>query len=259
MPGDPSLTVTGLCKSYAGRTVLDNVSFSIDRGRTLAVVGPSGSGKTTLARCLARTDRPDSGSIALHGRDLRTFPRTAIQLIPQQPAASLNPRFTAAEIVAEPLLIQKRGDRRERRRRARAAMQAVGLDPGAEERYAMAFSGGERQRLALARALTLEPEILILDESLASLDLSIQAQIANLLLELQERLGIACILISHDLAAMARIAPEIAVLAEGTVVEYGATAELLERPRHPVTRDLAHAAAMLRQPQPPFPAEPPAL
>lgn len=258
MPGDPLLSVAGLCKSYAGRPVLDNISFSLQRGRTLAVVGPSGSGKSTLARCLARFEPPDSGSVALHGRDFRAFPRTAIQLIAQQPAASLNPRFTAAEIVAEPLLIQKRGDREERRRRARAAIEAVGLDPGAEGKFALAFSGGERQRLALARALVVEPEILILDESLGSLDLSVQAQIANLLLELQERLGIACILISHDLAAVARIAPEIAVLAGGGVVEHGTTAELLERPRHTVTRGLVYAGAMLRPPQASFPAEPPA-
>jgi ABC-type glutathione transport system ATPase component len=256
MPDDLLLKVTGLSKSYAGRRVLDNVSFSLHRGRTLAIVGPSGSGKTTLARCLARFEPPDSGSVTLHGREIGAFPRTAIQLIAQQPAASLNPRFTAAEIVAEPLLIRKLGNREERRRSSRIAMQAVGLDPGAEGKFALDFSGGERQRLALARALVVEPEILILDESLGSLDLSIQAQIANLLLELQERLGIACILISHDLAAVARIAPEIAVLAGGLVVESGATAELLERPRHPVTQGLVHATSLLRTPRGPFSAEP---
>ena len=256
MPDDPLLKVTSLSKSYAGRRVLDNVSFSLHRGCTLAVVGPSGSGKTTLARCLARFEPPDSGSVTLHGRDIGAFPRTAIQLIAQQPAASLNPRFTAAEIVAEPLLIRKIGNREDRKRRSQQAMQAVGLDPAVEKKFALDFSGGERQRLALARALVVEPEILILDESLASLDLSIQAQIANLLLELQERLGIAYILISHDLTAVARIAPEIAVLAGGAVVESGATAELLERPRHRVTQDLVHAAALLRPPQGPSPAEP---
>ncbi len=233
MPSEPLLQVTGLTKSYGARRVLDSVSLTLDRARTLAVVGPSGSGKTTLARCLARFETPDAGEISLA--------RSAIQLIPQQPAASLNPRFTAAEIVAEPLVIQKRGSRSERRDRAREVMQAVGLDPNSGDKPALAFSGGECQRLAIARALVLEPKLLILDESLGSLDLSVQAQVANLLLELQERLGMAYILISHDLAIVGQIAHQVAVLDEGAIVDQGSAAELLANPRHGVTRALVNA------------------
>jgi peptide/nickel transport system ATP-binding protein len=241
MPAEPFLRVTALRKTYGARTVLDNVSLTLERDRTLAVVGPSGSGKTTLARCLARFETPDSGEIALEGRDLRTLPRSAIQLILQQPAASLNPRFTAGQIVAEPLVIRKQGTRQDRSRRAREAMQSVGIDPAASGKPALAFSGGERQRLAIARALALEPKLLILDESLGSLDLSIQAQIANLLLDLQQRLGIAYILISHDLTTVAPIADEIAVMDAGGIVEQGRAAELLASPQYAVTRRLVDA------------------
>lgn len=245
MPSEPLLRVTGLSKTLAGRPILHDVCFMLDRARTLAITGASGSGKTTLARCLARFELPDSGEIFLDGHDLRSLPRSAVQLILQQPAASLNPRFTAAEIVAEPLVIQNCGTLRDRGQvieaRVLAAMESVGLDPAAASRRAMAFSGGERQRLAIARALAVEPKLLILDESLASLDLSIQAQIVNLLLELQERRGLAYILISHDLAAVARIADEIAVMESGAIVEHAATAELLARPRHPAARALVEA------------------
>ena len=246
MPVDPLLQVEGLGKIYGTRPVLDRISFTLQRARTLAVVGPSGSGKTTLARCLARFEQPDSGRILLHGDDLRTLPRSAVQLISQQPAASLNPRFTAGEIVAEPLLIQKEGNGEQRRTRAREAMRSVGLDPDADRKPALAFSGGERQRLAIARALVLGPQVLILDESLAGLDLSLQAQIANLLLDLQERTGMAYILISHDPAAVARIATELAVIEAGAIVESGATAALLAKPRHEATRTLVDAARALQ-------------
>ena len=241
MPAEPFLCVAGLTKSFGDRPVLREVSFTLDRARTLAIAGASGSGKTTLARCLACFETPDAGEMLVEGRNLRTLPRGAVQLIFQQPAASLNPRFTAAEIVGEPLAIQRRGAREERRRRVLAAMESVGLDPAAANQPALAFSGGERQRLAIARALTVEPRLLILDESLASLDLSIQAQIANLLLDLQERCRMAYILISHDLAAVARIAHEIAVMDGGAIVERAAAAELLAHPRHPATRALVEA------------------
>jgi ABC-type dipeptide/oligopeptide/nickel transport system ATPase subunit len=163
-----------------------------------------------------------------------------VQLIFQQPAASLNPRFTAFEIVAEPLVIQNRIPRSGHLRIVHRAMSAVGLDPAACARSALSFSGGERQRLAIARALIVEPKLLILDESFASLDLSIQAQIVNLLLDLR-RGGLTCILISHDLTAVSRIADSIAVMDNGEIVEHAPAAELLANPRHPAARELVNA------------------
>ena len=241
MPAEPFLRVAGLGKRFGSRQVLRDVSFTLERASTLGIVGASGSGKTTLARCLARFESPDTGEMLLEGRDIRTRERSAVQLIPQQPAASLNPRFTAGEAVGEPLAIRGDVQREERRHRVAAAMEAVGLDPAMAAKPAMAFSGGERQRLAIARALMVAPRLLILDESLASLDLSIQAQICNLLIELQESRGLPYILISHDLAAVARMADEIAVMERGTIVECAAAADLAARPRHAATRALVEA------------------
>jgi ABC-type dipeptide/oligopeptide/nickel transport system ATPase subunit len=226
---------------------LRDISFTLDRGRILAVAGCSGSGKTTLARCLARFETPDAGQILLDGRAIETLPRTAVQLIIQQPAASLNPRFTAADVVAEPLVIG-RVPRALRRDRVAEAMAAVGLNPLSASRHALEFSGGERQRLAIARALVASPQLLILDESLASLDLSVQAQIANLLLDLRERRGITCILVSHDLANAARIADEIAVMDSGAIVEHAPAAQLLAVPVHPAARELVEANLALSGP-----------
>jgi len=246
MPAERLLDVAGLGRDQVDRhwwggirsshPVIRDVSFTLDAGRTLALVGPSGSGKTTLARCIAGLEKPDRGTVRVAG---------AVQLIPQQPAASLNPRFTAAEIVEEPLAIRRSGTREERRGRALAAMESVGIDAVACGKRALAFSGGERQRLAIARALVTEPTLLILDESLASLDLSIQAQIANLLVELQERLGLSYIVISHDLTTVSRIATEIAVMDGGRLVEFGPAAELLQAPREAVTRELVAAGHAL--------------
>jgi peptide/nickel transport system ATP-binding protein len=241
MPGEPFLRVAGVGRNFAGRQVLRGISFTLEAGRTLAVAGSSGAGKTTLARLLAGFDVPDTGEIRLEGRSLGTLPRGRVQLIPQQPTASLNPRFTAGEAVGEPLAIRQWGTRDERRRRVAESMEAVGLDPAACGRPAREFSGGERQRLAIARALAAEPRLLILDESLASLDLSIQAQIVNLLLDLRERRGLTYLVIAHDLAAVARMADEIAVMSEGTIVECAPAAEFLEHPRHPTARTLVEA------------------
>ena len=253
MVAEPYLVVQGLSKTFTrrswwgrhrtGTAALRNVGFSLDKGRTLGVVGPSGSGKSTLARCLAFFETPDSGAIRLNGREAARH--VEIQLIFQQPAASLNPRFTALEIVTEPLVIQKRGDRRARRERAAEWLERVGLPRQSMHLPALEFSGGERQRLAIARALVLEPKLLILDESFTGLDLSIQAQITRLLLDLQARLELTCILITHDLALAASVSHEIAVMEAGAIVEHGATAELLAHPRHPVTRELLEAAMAL--------------
>ncbi len=260
MEREPLLRVRGLGKTIPRRTwwgaerpgpeVLRNVSLDLDKGRTLGLVGPSGSGKSTLARCLALFEPPSAGEISIDGRNPWTLPRRAraplrarVQLIFQEPAASLNPRFTAAEIVSEPLLIQKRGGRREAR--ARVLMEIVGLPPASAGKRALEFSGGERQRLAIARALALEPELLILDESLSGLDLSVRAQISNLLVDLQETRGLAYVLISHDLSIIAHLADEIAVMDGGEIVERAPAAELCAHPRHARTRELLAAAAVL--------------
>ncbi len=206
---------------------------------TLAVVGASGSGKSTLARCLAGLETPTSGTIQFAGEPL------GIQLIFQQPAASLNPRFTAAEIVEEPLLIQRRGDSFARRERAAQALELVGIARSALGKYAHQFSGGEQQRLAIARALALEPKLLILDESLNGLDPALLAQIGALLTELQLRLELTYILISHDLELVAGLATDIAVMHGGRLVECGPAAAILTAPQDPQTRELLAATRIL--------------
>ncbi|HMC62629.1 MAG TPA: dipeptide/oligopeptide/nickel ABC transporter ATP-binding protein [Candidatus Solibacter sp.] len=255
-PGEPLLSIRGLCKNFSqGAAALDNVNLQLERGRTLGLVGPSGSGKSTLARCVTFFEKPTAGEILFEGRALwslgnreRLRTRARIQLIFQEPAASLNPRFTAAEIIAEPLAIQNRGNRATRLERACRLMETVGLPPGAAAKPAPQFSGGERQRLAIARALALDPKLLILDESFSGLDLTLQAQITALLKDLRQRLGVTYILISHDLALVAGLADEIAVMDHGRIVEHADTAQLLAHPQHPRTRELIDAAMALELP-----------
>ncbi len=255
MSTDPLLRVRGLSKTYFHRRwlaaprpatfALAGVSFSLDRARTLAVVGASGSGKSTLARCLTQFETPSGGEILFEGRPLSPQRRLDIQLIFQQPAASLNPRFTAAEVVEEPLVIQRRGTPAERRERAASALELTGIARASLGKRAHEFSGGERQRLAIARALAVEPKLLILDESFNGLDASLAAQVAALLGDLQQRLGIAYILISHDLMLVAGLAHEIAVMEHGAIVEHGLAATLMSQPRHPHTQQLLAAALAL--------------
>jgi peptide/nickel transport system ATP-binding protein len=228
------LAVRHLSKSYRRRPVLRDVSLTLARGRTLALVGPSGSGKSTIARCIAGFEKPDTGEIVLASQ-------ARPQLIFQQPASSLNPRFTAAEIIEEPLVIQ----RRERQGAAARAMQLVNLPADALNKRALQFSGGERQRLAIARALVLEPDLLILDESFAGLDFRLQEQIAALLRDLQERLGLAYLVISHDLELVAGLSHELAVMEDGAIVEQGPTRQLLAAPQHPLSQRLVEAARAL--------------
>jgi ABC-type glutathione transport system ATPase component len=235
----PLLSVTELSKSYGTTHALRGVSFAVKPATTLALVGASGSGKSTLARCLAGLETPTGGSIQFAGEPLE------IQLIFQQPAASLNPRFTAAEIVEEPLLIQRRGDSPARRERAAQALELVGIARAALGKYAHQFSGGEQQRLAIARALALEPKLLILDESLNGLDPALVAQIGALLTGLQSRLALTYILISHDLELVAGLATDIAVMQAGLLVECGPAAAILTAPQHPQTRELLAATRIL--------------
>ncbi len=238
MNAEPLLRVRDLARTYrrsgaAPVAALRGVSLELNRGETLAVVGLSGAGKSTLARCIAGLETPDSGTITLAGD---------VQMIFQQPAASLNPRFTAAEAVGEPLRI--RGVR-DRAARVAQLLETVGLPQSAAGKRTQEFSGGERQRLAIARALALAPALLILDESFAGCDLSIQAQIAALLAELQQRKGLSYILITHDLTLATRLAGVIAVMSEGRIVELAPPAEILARPAHPATRALMEATAAL--------------
>jgi ABC-type glutathione transport system ATPase component len=227
---------------------LQGVSFSIGPRSTLALVGESGSGKSTLAFCIACLERPTSGRIVFDGNEITALNekqlrdmRPQIQLVFQDPARSLNPRFSALEIVCEPLLVQGRFTKQEREKRARALLAQVGIPQEKALRRPYEFSGGQRQRLAIARALALEPKLLILDEALSALDCSVQAQIANLLLELQSMLGLTYLFITHDFAMAAHLADEIAVMECGRIVELSATERVLRAPEQEITRRLIAA------------------
>ena len=234
-------------------TAASNVSFEIPRGKTLAIVGSSGSGKSTVARCVARIEKPDSGDIWINdrqvaqatGKDLMSL-RPEVQLVFQDPTTSMNARFSAAHTIEEPLLIQHRGSREERRTRVADLMREVALQPEWMDRRVTEFSGGQRQRIAIARALALKPKLLILDEAFTGLDLSTQAQIGNLLLELQAVHSLTYLLISHDLTLVSRMADFIAVMSNGEIVQQGIAKEVLGSPVHVRTRTLVAAAQGLR-------------
>lgn len=257
------LRVQGLRKVYSRRSAtwkrvqvcaVDGVDFEIASGKTLALVGSSGSGKSTVARCVTRLERPDAGEIwlgneniaQLNSRDLLRH-RSRLQMVFQDPSTSINPRFSAEQVIEEPLLILGNGDRNFRQQRARELMKEVGLAPEWGERRATEFSGGQQQRLAIARALALEPEIVVLDEALSALDLSTQAQIANLLIDLQVARGLTYLLISHDIAFVARFADAIAVMSAGKIVEQGSTDAIVSRPQHPATKALLASVVASRK------------
>lgn len=257
----PLLEVESLVKTYFRRKLggpreelraLDGVSFSIFRGTTLAIVGESGSGKSTLAFCLAFLEKPTAGSIRFEGKnmlelgskDLRAI-RRRIQLIFQDPAGSFNPRWKVLEILTEPLALQGTFGRDEMRSRAHVLLEQVGLSPDMEEKLPMELSGGQRQRLAIARALILDPQLLILDEALSALDCSVQAQIANLLAELQRARGMTYLFITHDMAMAAHLADEIAVMSKGRIVEQGAPDRIVKQPKSEITRELLAAVPRL--------------
>jgi peptide/nickel transport system ATP-binding protein len=258
---EPILKVEGLVKSYAKQNfagtpqdflALDRVSFTVSAGTTLAIVGESGSGKSTLASSIACLETPTAGNLWFEGRnlahateaDLRQI-RPQIQLIFPDPGSALNPRWTILDIVVEPLLLQGILRRKDRNTRACSLLERVGLSADMAERPAAELSGGQRQRLAIARALTLEPKILILDEALSALDCSVQAQIANLLLELQNTLGMTFLFITHDLIMAAHLADEIAVMNHGRIVEQGPSAKILRNPAHEATQQLLSAVPQL--------------
>lgn len=263
---EPLLNVESLVKRYRslsanahseGLTAVDGVSLSVFAGKTLALVGESGSGKSTLAFCIASMERPTSGRVWLDGieltalsdRELRAV-RPKVQLIFQDPAGAMNPRWTALQIVAEPMVIQNQIARSEQFDRAQILLERVGLSAASGSRRLAEFSGGQRQRLAIARALALDPKLLILDEAFSALDCSVQAQMVNLLGELQDSIGVTCLFITHDLAMAALIADQIAVMHRGRIVESGDASEIVLHPAQKYTRALLAASPRMAQPPP---------
>jgi dipeptide transport system ATP-binding protein len=238
----------GAFREPATLKALDGASFSLDQGKTLAVVGESGCGKSTLARIVTMIEPPTSGSLKIEGQEiagaspetLRRF-RSKVQIVFQNPYGSLNPRQKIGHMLEEPLLVNTKLSRAERTERAREMMANVGLRPEHYDRYPHMFSGGQRQRIAIARALMLSPAILVLDEPVSALDLSIQAQVLNLLADIQERLNLAYLFISHDLSVVRHIANDVMVMYLGRVVEQGTREDIFANPQHPYTQALLSA------------------
>jgi oligopeptide transport system ATP-binding protein len=258
---DPLLQVRDLRKSFRvpgagknGLTALDGITLDVGRGETLGLVGESGCGKSTLARTLMMLERPDSGSVSfdgidpftLRGKDLLKF-RRRVQMVFQDPYASLNSRMTASDIIAEPWRTHKAmyKNKTDRDMRVRGLLDLVGLGAKAADKYPQEFSGGQRQRIGIARALALNPDVVICDEPVSALDLSVQAQVLNLLNDLQKELGIAYVFISHDLSVVRHVADRVAVMYLGRIIESGPTEAVFESPSHPYTAALMSAAPKL--------------
>ncbi|HWX51073.1 MAG TPA: oligopeptide/dipeptide ABC transporter ATP-binding protein [Roseomonas sp.] len=243
----------GLLRREVGRVrAVDGVSFQIARGETLALVGESGCGKTTVSRCILRALTPTSGAIRFtpesgRGVDLATLPkrqmrplRRHIQMIFQDPYASLNPRMMVGDIITEPLKVNG-VPAAERRERLMELLELVQMPPGSRSRFPHAFSGGQRQRIGIARALALHPQLVVADEPVSALDVSVQAQIINLLLDLQDRLGISMLFVAHDLSVVRHVSDRVAVMYVGRIVEVAPTDALYRAPRHPYTEALLAA------------------
>ncbi|MFG3407009.1 ABC transporter ATP-binding protein [Streptomyces sp. NPDC048142] len=239
------LVVEGLCKRYGNHAAVDDVSFTLAPEASLALVGESGSGKTTTVRMLVGLERPDAGTVRLGGRDRSARVRTRaerlsrareIQMVFQDPYLSLDPRITAAGCVDEVLRLHTRLDAAARRARVTELLEQVGLGEREASALPRRLSGGQRQRVAVARALAVEPRVLVLDEAVAALDVSIQAQILELLSTIRREAGIGYLFVTHDLAVVRHIADEVLVLKSGRVVESGPTGRVLDAPQHPYTR-----------------------
>ncbi len=259
----PLVEVKHLVKEYPGRGTLfrksppvravDDISFSIAPGETFGLVGESGCGKTTTGRCLLRLIEPTSGEIRVMDMDVRALStselrraRRHFQIVFQDPYSSLNPRMRVGAIVEEPLIIHRMGGRDQRRARVRHLFELVGLDPAAMAKYPHEFSGGQRQRIGLARALALEPSLIVADEPVSALDVSVQAQVVNLLLDLQKRLGLTYLFIAHDLRLVRQICDRVAVMYRGRLVEVAAADRLFDAPAHPYTVALLSAIPRLQ-------------
>ena len=264
---EPLLEVKGLTKHFpVDRGVMlrrnlgsvhavEEISFEVMRGETFGIVGESGSGKSTTARLIARLLEPTAGEVrfeerditALHGSSLKPI-RRELQMVFQDPYSSLNPRKTIGSIVAEPLVIHRvESERTARRRAVQELLETVGLNPEHYNRYPHEFSGGQRQRVGIARALALGPKLLIADEPVSALDVSIQAQVLNLLRDLQRRLGLTMVFISHDLSVIRHMCDRIAVMHEGRIVELASNSQLYSAPREPYTRELLAAVPSARR------------
>ncbi|MGI9322627.1 MAG: ATP-binding cassette domain-containing protein [Pseudomonadales bacterium] len=246
------LEVRELSKSYDGVAALSRVSFSLQRSETLGIVGESGSGKTTLARCILRAIDADAGSVRFNAGEgwhnllgmshSEMIPlRREMQMIFQDPFASLNPRMTVQEIVEEPLIIHGLGNRAARHKAVRAILARVQLPADVLTRYPHAFSGGQRQRISIARALILKPRLLVCDESVSALDVSVQAQIINLLEDLQDEFGLTYLFVAHDLSVVRHICDRVIVMHRGSVVEEGRVAEVFGNPQQNYTKLLLSA------------------
>lgn len=227
---------------------VDDISFSIDQGETFGLVGESGSGKSTTGRCVLRLLEPTSGTISFRGENVLQLSRRRMrharremQIVFQDPYSSLNPRMRVQDIVEEPLIIHRLGGRAERRERVAELFRLVGLDTAQLTRYPHEFSGGQRQRIGLARALALSPSFVVLDEPVSALDLSVQAQVVNLLLDLQQQLKLTYLFIAHDLRLVEHICTRVAVMYLGKIVELGSAHAIFASPHHPYTRALLSA------------------
>ncbi len=227
---------------------VDDVSFSIEQGETFGLVGESGSGKSTTGRCILRLIEPSSGDVSFEGENVLAFSpgrmraaRRQMQMVFQDPYSSLNPRMRARQIIEEPLIIHRIGSKTERLDRVRELFRVVGMDPAELERYPHEFSGGQRQRIGLARALALNPSFVIADEPVSALDVSVQAQVINLLMDLQQQFGLTYLFIAHDLRLVRHICRRVAVMYLGKIVEMGETAQIFERPQHAYTQALLSA------------------
>jgi len=255
----PLLEVTDLVRHYALPReklfgppplvkALNGVSFEVAAGRSLGIVGESGSGKSTIARLVMALDTPTSGSVRMLGRDLHQLPRNELraarrdfQMVFQDPYGSLDPRQTVARIVAEPLEALAATTRAQQREQASEALAAVGLRTTDMDKYPHEFSGGQRQRIAIARALITRPKLIVADEPVSALDVSVQAQVLNLMQDLQQQFGISYLLISHDLAVVNHLCDEVCVVWKGKIVEQGPPGELFRNAQHPYTRTLLDA------------------
>jgi oligopeptide transport system ATP-binding protein len=242
----------GLWRAPSVVRAVDDVSFSVDEGEMFGLVGESGSGKSTTGRCILRLVEPTAGDVFFRGENVLQFSRGRMrqarrdmQIVFQDPYSSLNPRMKAGAIVEEPLIIHKLGAKTERRDRVAELFTLVGLDPGHLARYPHEFSGGQRQRIGIARALALNPALIIADEAVSALDVSIQAQVVRLMLDLKERLKLTYLFIAHDLRLVEHICSRVAVMYLGRIVELGETRALFANPTHPYTRALLSAVPVL--------------